>query len=64
MGKATTPITYPTETLVTSNCTIVLHRPELTEDVRAKREAELSKALNRYALHLAEQDAQREGVCH
>lgn len=63
MGKAAT-VDYRTETIIVGNCTIVLHRPELTDDIRAKREAALSKALNRYALHLAEQDAQREGVYH
>lgn len=62
MGKAATATSYNTEVIVLGNCTIVVHRPELTEDVRAKREAELSKALNRYALHLAKQEAQREGV--
>lgn len=64
MGKAATPTSYITETIVLGSCTIVLHRPELTDSVRAKREAELSKALNRYALHLAEQEAQRESVYH
>ena len=51
-----------TETIVVGACTVVLHHPELTYTVRAKREAELQKALTRYAVHLEDQKRQREGV--
>lgn len=37
------------KTITVGNCTVVLHRPELTEEARAKREAELHRALAHYA---------------
>jgi hypothetical protein len=37
-----------TKTIQVGNCTVVIHRPELTPETRAKREAEVSRTLARY----------------
>ena len=39
---------YRTKTIVSGNCTIVLHRPILTEKERAKRERIVETALSNY----------------
>ena len=38
-----------TKTIQVGSCTVVIHRPELTPETRAKREREVSKALVRLA---------------
>ncbi|MBO5123433.1 MAG: hypothetical protein J6B99_09785 [Oscillospiraceae bacterium] len=60
MSKVAAAVNYRTETLIMDGCTVVLHRPELSAEVRTKREGELSKALARYALHLADQAIHKE----
>lgn len=37
------------ETFTVGNCTVVIRRPELTPETRAKREAEVTRALAHYA---------------
>lgn len=53
-------MSYKTNTIQVGSCTVVLHRPELTEDIRKKREENLSNALTRYTTHLASQEAHKE----
>ena len=53
-------MSYKTNTIQEGNCTVGLHRPELTEDIRKKREENLSNALTRYTTHLASQEAHKE----
>jgi len=52
---------YRTKTLKRGNCTIVVHRPELTDKERAKRERIVESALSSYgkteAIHRKETKA-------
>jgi hypothetical protein len=44
------------KTFTVGSCTVVVHRPELTEEARRRREAEVSRALTRYALHTTQRE--------
>lgn len=43
------------KTITVGSCTVVIHRPELTEETRRRREGELQKALARYTLHTVQE---------
>lgn len=44
---------YRTKTIKRGNCTIVVHRPELSDKERTKRERLVETALTSYGKHLA-----------
>lgn len=37
-----------TKTITVGSCTVVIHRPKLTPETRAKREGEVSRVLARF----------------
>lgn len=54
MSKVAAAVNYRTKTVVVGSCTVVLHRPELTAEARAKREKEVCSVLAHYGQHSKE----------